>query len=444
MFGDYNEDNVINKTFVKTENKAYCDNKSFDDNDAKSSTETAINLEENTFDSDQGKIDAYLASLSASTNADSAQVVRIKVFGVGGGGNNAVNRMMAEKIESANFVAVNTDKQALLISSAPVRIQIGEKLTKGWGAGTFPEIGQKAAEESKAALNEVLKDADLVFITAGMGGGTGTGAAPILASIAKEMGLLTIAVVTKPFMFEGKKCIENAEKGIEALKKVVDTLIIIPNDKLYKILPNKTPVVEALDYADDVLRQGIQGISDLIVKPSLINLDFADIRTTMKNKGIAHMGIGKAKGENKTIEAVRQAVSSPLLETTIEGATDIILNVKGGADLSLAEVYEAAELVREVVDPNCNIIFGAGIDESMVDEVEVTIIATGFTNNMFYSSPNVQQEATEANRFGFGELNNYNNLGKNIKQEENKSEPKTSKLDIDDSEVPAFLRKIRK
>src|SRR5574344_992803 len=316
------------------------------------------------------------------SNSNIGPVANIKVVGIGGGGNNAVNRMINANITSAQFVAINTDKQALLMSKADLRLQIGEKLTRGLGAGADPEIGQKAAEESKASISEMLKDSDLVFITAGMGGGTGTGAAPVVAQLAKEMGILTIAVVTKPFNFEGKKRMENAEKGLENLKKYVDTLVIIPNDKLLKLVPKGTPIVEAFRYADDVLRQGIQGISDLIVTPSLINLDFADVRSIMKDKGLAHMGIGHGKGDNKTIEAVRQAVSSPLLETTIEGATGVLINVKGGNDLPLDEVYEAVELVKEVVDDNGNIIFGAAIDEAMNDEVEITIIATGFKGNL--------------------------------------------------------------
>ena len=277
-------------------------------------------------------------------NLNVGAVANIKVIGVGGGGNNAVNRMIDANITSAQFVAINTDKQALLLSKAEHRLQIGEKLTRGLGAGADPEVGQKAAEESKASISEMLKDCDLVFITAGMGGGTGTGAAPVVAQIAKEMGILTIAVVTKPFGFEGKTRIANCERGLENLRKFVDTLVIIPNDKLLKLVPKGTPIIEAFMYADDVLRQGIQGISDLIVTPSLINLDFADVRSVMKNRGLAHMGIGHSKGENKTIEAVRQAVSSPLLETTIEGATGVIINVKGGLDLPLDEVYEAADL----------------------------------------------------------------------------------------------------
>jgi cell division protein FtsZ len=305
-------------------------------------------------------------------------VAQIKVIGVGGGGGNAVNRMIAVNLKSAQFIAINTDKQALLMSRATHRIQIGEKLTRGLGAGGNPEIGQKAAEESKAAIAEALSGTDLVFVTAGMGGGTGTGAAPIVAQIAKEMNILTVAVVTKPFEFEGRPRMHNAEMGIAALRKVVDTLVIIPNDRLSSFVPKTTSMVDAFRYADDVLRQGIQGISDLIVTPALINLDFADVATIMKNKGLAHMGIGRGQGDNRTIDAIRQAVSSPLLETTIEGATGILLNITGGLDITLNEVKEASGLIKEVVDSSCNIIFGAGVDETLNEEVIVTIVATGF------------------------------------------------------------------
>ena len=316
-------------------------------------------------------------------------VVKIKVLGVGGGGNNAVNRMIEANVASAEFIAINTDKQALLVSKAPKRLQIGERLTKGQGAGAIPEIGRKAAEESKASITEILKGSDLVFITAGMGGGTGTGAAPVIAQIAKELGILTVGIVTKPFLFETKKRMENAEKGIAELRKYVDTIVIIPNERLLTILPEKTTLVEAFRYADDVLRQGIQGIADLIVFPGMINLDFADVVTVMKNRGMAHMGIGHGKGENKTLEAVRQAVASPLIETTIEGATGVVLNIKGGNDITLREVSEAANMVKEVIDPSCNLIFGSSIDPEMRDEVEITIIATGFKN------PNGEEEQEE-------------------------------------------------
>ena len=401
------------------------------------------------------------------SNIDVGPVANIKVIGVGGGGNNAVNRMIDANITSAQFIAINTDKQALLLSKADHRLQIGEKLTRGLGAGADPDVGQKAAEESKASISEILKDCDLVFITAGMGGGTGTGAAPVVAQIAKEMGILTIAVVTKPFGFEGRKRQENAERGLENLRKYVDTLVIIPNDKLLKLVPQKTPIIEAFLYADDVLRQGIQGISDLIVTPSLINLDFADVRSVMKNTGLAHMGIGHAKGENKTIEAVRQAVSSPLLETTIEGATGVILNVKGGLDLPLDEVYEAANLVREVVDPSCNIIFGSGIDESMNDEVEITIIATGFQNKLTDNAKDyskVKQDAQAVNTFAGGQIHTRYDGFPTTKSSlfPPKEQPTTqqrppvtaeftknsdgstgTRVHVDDAYVPPFLRKYK-
>ncbi len=375
-----------------------------------------------------------------------SQICNIKVIGVGGGGNNAVNRMVNAGIKSAEFVAVNTDKQALLMSRAKHRIQIGEKITRGLGAGADPEIGFKAAEESKEVLTQMLEGTDLVFITAGMGGGTGTGAAPVIAGIAKEMGILTIAVVTKPFSFEGRRRMENAERGLKELKGCVDTLVIIPNEKLLKIVPKGTAIVEAFRTADDVLRQGIQGISDLIVTPSLINLDFADVKTIMKNKGLAHMGLGRGKGENRTIEAVRQAVSSPLLETTIEGATGIILNIKGGLDLTLEEVYEAADLVKEVVDPSCNIIFGSGIEDSMENEVEITVIATGFTGTSVVDDMkkevirNVSNDIEKANDFVNRDLKKTQSTLFEPEQEEKQ----TSRIEVDDSDIPPFLRKIKK
>lgn len=377
-----------------------------------------------------------------------SQVAKIKVIGVGGGGNNAVNRMMAANITSAEFVAINTDKQALIMSKAPHRIQIGEKLTRGLGAGADPEVGQKAAEESKAVITEMLKGCDLVFITAGMGGGTGTGAAPVIASVAKELDILTIAVVTKPFNFEGKKRMENAEKGIANLKKFVDTLVVIPNDKLLKIVPKGTPILEAFRCADDVLRQGIQGIADLIVTPSLINLDFADVKAIMKDKGLAHMGIGTAKGPNKTIDAVRQAVQSPLLETTIEGATGILLNVKGGMDLPIDEVNEAATLVKEVVDSGCNIIFGAGIDESLSEEVEITIIATGFSQRAKKQEPEESEMPLPTGIFGKDFPSNPTNIEKPISPEPVETPTKSSKpttiVDVGDKEMPEFLKKVWK
>ncbi|MBQ8451347.1 MAG: cell division protein FtsZ [Clostridia bacterium] len=318
-------------------------------------------------------------------------ICKILVIGVGGGGCNAVNRMIVSGLKSASFVAANTDKQALMLSKSAVQIQLGEKLTKGLGAGADPEIGRKAAEESRAQITEKLRGVDLVFITAGMGGGTGTGAAPVIASIAKEMGILTIAVVTKPFEFEGKTRLANAELGIKNLSKCVDTLVVIPNDRLLSIVPKGTSIVDAFKYADEVLRQGIQGISDLIATPSLINLDFADVRTVMKNRGLAHMGIGEGKGEKRNELAVRQAIASPLLETSINGAKAVIINVKGGFDLTLEEVNDAVHMVKDVVSPDANTIFGATIDENYNDRMIVTIVATGFEGSKFENATNPAQ-----------------------------------------------------
>lgn len=312
----------------------------------------------------------------------------IKVMGIGGGGCNAINSMIDSNVKSAEFIAVNTDNQALLLSKAEKCLQIGTLLTKGLGAGSDPNIGEAAAEESKDEIAEILKGTDLLFIAAGMGGGTGTGAASVVARIARELGILTVAVVTKPFSFEGKIRNENANKGVANLKKYVDTLVIIPNDKLLQFLPAHTGVLDAFKVADDMLKQGIVGIVDLIATPSLINLDFADVNTVMRNQGLAHMGIGRAKGENRVIEAVRQAVSSPLLETTIEGAKSVILNVSGGKDITLSEINEAAVLVQGIIDTNANIIFGQTIDESLNEEIKITIIATGF-------SPRVAEETEE-------------------------------------------------
>lgn len=302
----------------------------------------------------------------------------IKVIGVGGAGNNAVNRMIEAGIRNVEFIAVNTDRQTLNESKANSKIQIGEKLTRGLGAGANPDIGSQAAEESRAEIAEVLKGADMVFVTAGMGGGTGTGAAPIVASTAKEMGILTIGVVTKPFTFEGKKRLAQAERGVASLKGKVDTLVVIPNDKLLQVIDRKTSMIEAFRMADDVLRQGVQGISDLISVPGVINLDFADVRTIMLNQGMAHMGIGCASGENRAEDAAKQAIQSPLLETSIEGARGIIINITGGSDMGLHEANTAAELVQRSADPEANIIFGTVIDDSMGDEIQITVIATGF------------------------------------------------------------------
>lgn len=309
---------------------------------------------------------------------DMDNFARLKVVGVGGGGNNAVNRMISAGLRGVEFIAVNTDKQALFLSQANTKIQIGDKLTKGLGAGANPEIGEKAANESRDEIAMAIKDADMVFVTAGMGGGTGTGAAPVIAQISKEMGILTVGVVTKPFTFEGKKRMQHAEKGVEALRSVVDTLVTIPNDRLLQIADKKMPLVKAFSLADDVLRQGVQGISDLIAVPGLINLDFADVKTIMMDTGLAHMGIGRGTGENKAEEAAKQAISSPLLETSIEGAKGVLLNITGGPDLGLQEVNLAAELIQASADPEANIIFGAVIDENLKDEMIITVIATGF------------------------------------------------------------------
>lgn len=392
-------------------------------------------------------------------------VVKIKVVGVGGGGGNALNRMVNAGVSGVEYIAVNTDKQALQVSKADYRIQIGIKLTRGWGAGADPEVGLKAAEENMEELNQALNDADLVFITAGMGGGTGTGAAPLIASIAREKEILTIAVVTKPFEFEGRKRMANAEAGIEALRKVVDSLVIIPNEKLFKLVPKGTSIVDTFRYADDVLRQGVQGISNIIIDNSLINLDFADVRTIMKNRGLAHMGIGRAKGERKIFDALSQAVSSPLLETTIEGATGIIFNIKGGVNLPIDQVHEAADLMRDIVDPSSTIIFGTSVDESLEDAVEITVIATGFQGSTpslietpveepkeedeeddnnpftkqkyadflaqrFQKSPKTQQpEPEEDDEEETVEVPHHKNLG--------------SRVEIDEADIPPFLRKLR-
>jgi len=320
----------------------------------------------------------------------------IKVIGVGGAGNNAVNRMIASGIKGVDFIAVNTDRQALKNSNASTKIQIGEKVTRGLGAGANPDIGAQSAEENKTEIAESLRGADMVFVTAGMGGGTGTGAAPIVASCAKEMGILTIGVVTKPFTFEGKKRLAQAERGIESLKTKVDALVVIPNDKLLQIIDRKTSMVDAFIMADDVLRQGVQGISDLIANPGLVNLDFADVKTIMLNTGMAHMGIGRATGENRAEDAAKQAIQSPLLETSIEGARGVIINITGSSSIGLQEINTAAELVQRSVDPEANIIFGTSIDESLEDEIVITVIATGFDKDRPLSNTGIDQIMSKA------------------------------------------------
>lgn len=414
-------------------------------------------------------------------------MARIMVVGVGGGGNNAVNRMIAAGIESAEFVAVNTDAQALLLSNAKTKLQIGEKLTRGLGAGADPNIGTKAAEESRDAIKAALEGVNLVFITAGMGGGTGTGAAPVIASICRELNILTVAVVTKPFQFEGKRRMSNALQGIERLREYVDTLLVIPNDKLLTIMPKGTPIVKAFQEADDVLRKGIQGISDLIVTPALINLDFADVRNVMKNTGLAHMGVGVGSGENRAIAAVKEAVNSPLLETSIVGANGVILNVTGDLNMSLDEVNEACRLVQEVVSDSANIIFGAGINDELRDQIVVTLIATGFKNNeqaagndnganeetrndethatvtsagvnngAYVQQPNVNNgvgmnNASYANQnqqYGNGYTNNgqahsgYNNA-QGVQPKEPIRINNNESNDIDESDLPPFIRRLK-
>lgn len=309
---------------------------------------------------------------------ESDSSARIIVIGVGGAGNNAVNRMIDENISGVEFIGINTDSQALQFCKAPTAIQIGEKLTKGLGAGAQPEIGEKAAEENVEELTEAIKGADMVFVTCGMGGGTGTGAAPVVAKISKQMGILTVGVVTKPFRFEARTRMTNAESGIEKLKENVDTLIVIPNDKLLQIVDRRTTMPEALKKADEVLQQAVQGITDLINLPALINLDFADVQTVMTDKGIAHIGIGQGRGDDKALEAVKQAVASPLLETTIAGASHVIINVSG--DITLMDASDAAEYVQELAGEDANIIFGAMYDDSRADEATITVIATGLHN----------------------------------------------------------------
>ncbi len=410
----------------------------------------------------------------------------IKVIGVGGAGTNAVNRMVESGIRGVDFIAVNTDRQALLLSKAGAKIQIGEKITRGLGAGANPDIGAQAADESKAEIAEALrgadmvfvtagmgggtgtgaapivaaaakemgiltigvvtkpftfegkkrltqadrgieslKGADMVFVTAGMGGGTGTGAAPIVAAAAKEMGILTIGVVTKPFTFEGKKRLAQAERGIESLKGKVDTLVVIPNDKLLQVIDRKTSIIEAFKMADDILRQGVQGISDLIATPGLINLDFADVKTIMLNKGMAHMGIGRASGENRAEDAAKQAIQSPLLETSIEGANGVIINITGGPDVGLHEANVAAELVQRSADPEANIIFGTVTDDSLEDEIVITVIATGFEKEQTISGLGVENIV-------------QNTWNKKINSIPSTSDNNTTQSDLD---IPSFLRK---
>jgi len=370
-------------------------------------------------------------------NNEVIPIVKIKVIGVGGAGNNAVNRMIDAGLQGVEFVAINTDKQMLQVSKAETSLVIGEKLTKGFGAGADPEKGQKAAEENRAEIKEMLKGTDLVFITAGMGGGTGTGAAPVIAQMAREMGILTIAVVTKPFDFEGAHRRLNAEIGISNLSKFVDTTIIVPNQKLIEHLREPTTFLKAFEIADEVLRTGVQGLTDLIIKPMFINLDFADIDTVMRNSGIAHMGIGRARGEGRLLSAIRQAVSSPMLETSITGASKIIMSIKGGMDLNIHEVSNSGNLIREVVDPGCNIIFGADIDTNFNEEVQIIIIATGFPKQ----SP-VKQTAESLTRMqgSFGVFSKFNPENQEVLEEAEEPTPEVILPEVDE---PPYVTKLR-
>jgi cell division protein FtsZ len=371
-------------------------------------------------------------------DVDVQDFAQIKVIGCGGGGNNAVNRMIIEGLKNVEFIAINTDKQALMLSQASQKIQIGEKLTKGLGAGANPEIGQKAAEESKDEISQAIKGADMVFITAGMGGGTGTGAAPVIAETAKSMGILTVGVVTKPFPFEGRKRMIHAEMGINNLKDRVDTLVTIPNERLLSIVDKKTTLMDSFKLADDVLKQGVQGISDLITIPGLVNLDFADVRTIMIDKGLAHMGVGKGNGDNRAQDAAKQAISSPLLETSIVGATGVLLNITGGADLGLLEINEAAEIVQDAADPDANIIFGAVIDEEIKDEIRITVIATGFEEKAKTAKPEkkVNKENESGNREQF--------YHRNDSKDEAAATSEYKNFEDEDLEIPAFLRRQRR
>lgn len=360
----------------------------------------------------------------------------LKVVGVGGGGNNAVNRMIDDGMQNVEFIAINTDGQALNLSKAESKIQIGEKLTRGLGAGANPDIGKKAAEESREQIEDAIQGADMVFVTAGMGGGTGTGAAPVVAKIAKEMGALTVGVVTRPFSFEGRKRQQQASNGVEAMKAAVDTLIVIPNDRLLDIVDKSTPMMEAFKEADNVLRQGVQGISDLIAVSGEVNLDFADVKTIMSNQGSALMGIGVSSGENRAIEAAKKAISSPLLETSIVGAQGVLMNITGGENLSLFEAQEAADVVQDAADEDVNMIFGTVINPELEDEIIVTVIATGFNDK-----PVKRATDQDSMRDSFG------GAPVRERQPERDEAPVRERefgsqqdLDEDDGDVPTFLR----
>ena len=377
--------------------------------------------------------------LEFETSIDSLAI--IKVIGVGGGGNNTVNRMIEHGVQGIEFIAVNTDAQALNLSKAEVKIQIGEKSARGLGAGANPEVGKKAAEESKEQIKAALQGADMVFVTAGMGGGTGTGAAPVIAQIARDLGALTVGVVTRPFTFEGRKRATQAKGGVSAMKEAVDTLIVVPNDRLLEIVDKSTPMLEAFREADNVLRQGIQGISDLIAVPGLINVDFADVKTIMSNKGSALMGIGMASGENRAAEAAKRAISSPLLETPIDGAQGVLLNITGDSNLSLFEVQEAADIVANASDQELNMIFGSVINDNLKGEIIVTVIATGFNEE------NIQAKTTSPSFGGQQQKTGVEVTKREPKREPIREEvpirqPRTNKVQQGDDilEIPTFLR----
>ena len=366
------------------------------------------------------------------------QNARIKVVGCGGGGGNAVNRMIEDGLKNVEFIVVNTDNQALRLSKAESKIQIGEKLTRGLGAGANPEIGEKAAEESKDMIKDAIKGAELVFITAGMGGGTGTGAAPVVAEIAKSLGILTVGVVTKPFPFEGRKRMIQADMGIANLMSKVDTLVTIPNERLLTMVDKKTSLLEAFKKADDVLRQGVQGISDLITIPGIVNRDFADVKAIMSDKGLAHMGIGRGTGENRAIEAAKQAISSPLLETSIIGATGVLMNVTGGPDLSLHEIHEAGNMVQESTDEDAVFMFGAVIDEDLKDEIRVTLIATGFEGSTNKKVSEILKEEILSSKKESSQISDEDVN----KKSDDKKDFKLNNVDKDDDYgIPAFLIK---
>lgn len=390
------------------------------------------------FSAKKSPSDRKSVSVDADTIPDISPMAKIKVVGVGGGGGNALNRMIDSDLTNVEFVAVNTDAQALYYNSAPHKINIGKATTKGLGAGSNPETGKKSAEESSEEIRAALDGADMVFVTAGMGGGTGSGAAPVIAEIAKELGALTVAVVTKPFSFEGSQRMKHAEQALEVLKERVDTLIVIPNDKILNIIDKKTPLTDAFSIVDDVLRQGIQGISDLITVGGLINVDFADVKTIMLNSGSALMGIGFGAGENRAVEAARAAIDSPLLELSIEGAKGIILNITGGNDLSMFEIDEAARVVTEYTSDEAHVIFGAVVNDAYTGEVKVTVIATGFDEEAQLKQIEESQKKNIRMGFGHPPTKKPTGLKDALGQSKGAQRPMTKEEEL---EIPAFIRK---